>query len=152
MPQYRWSNAEKSCFLIEESGGHCVAVDELHPLWGTIPSSLIQAFIQPPVYVPTVEDARATMRLSFAQLLIGLVAEGWITQAEGTAWLVARTPPGPVTALINQLPADQQFPALVRAVAPSEVLRLDPLVVGLGSYTGKTPEQIDSFFQTYSVV
>ncbi len=95
---------------------------------------------------------RSQMKLSFAQLLIGLVGEGWITQAEGTAWLVNRTPPGPVTALIGQLPAEQQFPALARAVAPSEVLRLDPLVVGLGSYTGKTPEQIDNFFQTYSVV
>lgn len=151
MPQYRWSNAEKSCFLIEESGGHCIAVDQYHPLWGTIPFSSIQAFVEQPPYVPTIEDERVDMKLTFAQLLIGLVAEGWITQAEGTAWL-SGTPPQAVNDLIAQLPSEQRFPALVRAVRPSIVLRLDPLVVGLGSYTGKTPAQIDTFFQTYSVV
>lgn len=94
-------------------------------------------------------EFRGRLKLSFAQLLIGLVAEGWITQAEGTAWLINRTLPAPVTALIGQLPADQQFAALARAVAPSEVLRLDPLVVALGNAQGKTPAQMDEFFITY---
>lgn len=94
---------------------------------------------------------RSFMRLSFAQLLIGLVAEGWITQAEGTAWL-AGTPPAVVNALIAQLPAEQQFAALARAVRPSEVLRLDALVVDMGQAAGKTPEELDIFFQTYSNV
>lgn len=101
---------------------------------------------------PTAEDVlaaqRAGMRLTFAQLLIGLVAEGWITQAEGTAWL-AGTPPAVVSALIAQLPAEQQFAALARAVRPSEVLRLDALVVAMGQAAGKTPEELDEFFQTY---
>lgn len=97
-------------------------------------------------------EARSRMRLSFTQLLIGLVTEEWITQAEGTAWLINRTPPAPVTGLIAQLPADQQFAALARAVAPSEVLRLDPLVVSLGAVEGKTDAELDTFFTTYSHV
>jgi hypothetical protein len=94
---------------------------------------------------------RATMRLSFAQLLIGLVSEQWITEAEGEAWL-AGTLPAPVLALIATLPAEQQFPAKARAIRPSEVLRADPLVELLGAAQGKTPEQLDDFFRTYSEV
>lgn len=95
------------------------------------------------------EAARARMSLTFAQLLIGLVAEGWITQAEGTAWLTG-TLPAPVTALIATLPPAEQFPALARASRPSVVLRSDPLVVELGANQGKTPEEIDDFFRTYA--
>ncbi len=94
-------------------------------------------------------ELRSHLKLTFAQLLIGLVTEGWITQAEGTAWLINRMPPAPVTALINQLPAAEQFTALARVVQPSEVLRLDPLVVSLGAAQGKTPAEVDQFFITY---
>lgn len=109
----------------------------------------------PPPPAPNPEEIlatqRADMRLTFAQLLIGLVAEGWITQAEGEAWL-AGTLPAPVTALIDTLPAEQQFAAKARAIAPSAVLRSDPLVNALGAAQGKTPEQLDAFFQTYAQV
>lgn len=92
---------------------------------------------------------RERLKLSFAQLLIGLVTEAWITQTEGTAWLINRTLPSAVTTLIGQLPTDQQFAAMARAVAPSEVLRLDPLVVALASAQGKTAAEMDEFFITY---
>lgn len=94
---------------------------------------------------------RESASLTFTQLLIGLVTEQWITQAEGTAWL-AGTPPAPVTALIAQLPASERFAAFARATRPSEVLRRDPLVVQLGQLQGKTPEELDTFFRTYSLV
>jgi hypothetical protein len=87
--------------------------------------------------------------MSFAQLLIGLVTEAWITKAEGEAWLVG-TLPSPVLALISSLPADQQFAAKARAIRPSEVLRNNALVMALASYTGKTEAQIDTFFRTYA--
>ncbi len=89
--------------------------------------------------------------LSFAQLLIGLVAEGWITEAEGDAWADGVLPAS-VTDLIATLPADQQFAARTRAKRPSEVLRADPMVAMLGAAQGKTPEQIDQFFRTYAGV
>lgn len=87
--------------------------------------------------------------ISFAQLLIGLVAEAWITEAEGEAWL-AGTLPSAVLALIGSLPQDQQFAAKARAVRPSVVLRSDPLVVSMGAAAGKTGADIDMFFRYYA--
>lgn len=89
--------------------------------------------------------------ITFAQLLIGLVTEAWITEAEGEAWL-AGVLPAQVTALISTLPVEQQFAAKVRAARPSEVLRMDPFVVSMGAAQGKTPEELDQFFRTYSGV
>lgn len=91
------------------------------------------------------------VKMTFAQLLIGLVAEGWITEEEGDGWL-AGTLPGPVLGLISTLPAQMRFAAKARAIRPSEVLRRDPLVEMLGVAQGKTTEQLDTFFATYSQV
>lgn len=99
--------------------------------------------LPPPAYPPVPAS------ISFAQLLIGLVTEGWISEAEGEAWLVG-TLPTPVLALISTLPTEQQFAAKARAIRPSEVMRTDALVVSLGAAQGKTPEELDQFFGTYS--
>lgn len=90
-----------------------------------------------------------TTQITFAQLLIGLVAEGWITEAEGDVWLTG-TPPAPVIALIGQLPAEQRFAARARAARPSIVLLSDPLVQALGAMQGKTAE-LPAFFDVYGV-
>lgn len=95
-------------------------------------------------------DPTELVQVTFAQLLIGLVAEGWITEAEGDGWL-AGTLPAPVVALINTLPAPARFPAKARAIRPSTVLRHDPLVEMLGVAQGKTPEELDTFFATYAL-
>lgn len=95
-----------------------------------------------PVIVPS---------LSFAQLLIGLVSEGWITETEGNGWITGTLPPA-VNAVIDTLPAEQRFPARARALRPSVVLRSDPLVPALGAAAGKTSAQIDAFFVTYAGV
>jgi hypothetical protein len=100
---------------------------------------------------PSLEEQRSRMKLTFAQLLIGLVTEEWITEAEGTTWLQG-TVPATVNALIQSLPVEQRFTALARAVRPSEVLRLDSLVIAMGSAEGKTATELDDFFRTYSVV
>ncbi len=94
---------------------------------------------------------RQGMTMTFAQLLIGLVAEEWITEAEGEAWL-SGTLPQAVLDLISTLPASQRFPARARAVAPSVILRLDPLVIALAAAQSKTPEELDTFFTTYAGV
>ena len=88
--------------------------------------------------------------ISFAQLLIGLVTEGWITADEGRAWRDRVSLPKQVQALISTLPVEQQFAAETRAMAPSEVLRMDPLVVSLGMATGRTEKEMDAFFRTYA--
>ncbi len=95
------------------------------------------------------QEQRQNMALSFAQLLIGLVSEGWISQAEGEAWL-AGTLPAQVTMILSTLPAEQQFAAKARALRPSVVQRMDPLVLGMMAAANKTAEQLDTFFMTYS--
>lgn len=94
---------------------------------------------------------RASAKLTFAQLMIGLVTEAWVTEPEGEAWL-AGSLPLPVALVINSLPAEQRFAAKARALRPSEVLRADPLVAAMGAAAGKTEAEIDAFFTTYSGV
>jgi len=94
----------------------------------------------PPVIIPD---------LSFAQLLIGLVTEDWITEAEGGGWLVG-TLPAPVLAVIGTLPANQRFAAKARAIRPSVIVRADPLVASLAAAESKTSAEIDTFFTTYA--
>jgi hypothetical protein len=96
--------------------------------------------------------ARARMRLSFAQMMIGLVNEGWITPEEGRAWRDRVGLPPSAVALISSLPVEMQFAAETRALAASEILRSDPLVEALGAAESKTPEQLDQFFTTYAQV
>lgn len=92
---------------------------------------------------------RQTMKLSFAQLLIGLVTEKWITEAEGDAWADG-TLPAAVSGLISTLPSEMQFAARTRAKRPSDIIRTDPLVLALGAAQGKTADDLDAFFQTYA--
>jgi hypothetical protein len=98
------------------------------------------------------EPDRSTMKLSFAQLLIGLVTEKWITAEEGRAWRDRKALPTAVVKLITNLPEAQQFAAETRAMAFTEALRLDPLVEALGAAEGKTREELDAFFLTYAQV
>lgn len=120
--------------------------------WETDAYMLVEV---PPAPTPTPEEVlaevRQNMRLSFAQLLTGLVMENWITQAEGQAWLQGVLPAA-VMSLIDTLPSEQQFAAIARATVPSAVNRMDPLVIQLGAAQGKTPEELDTFFQTYANV
>lgn len=94
---------------------------------------------------------RPYMRLSFAQLMIGLVKEGWLTEADAQLWLTGVLPPQ-VQATISLLPEENRFPAMARASRPSEVLRTDPLVEMMALAQGRTAEELDAFFETYSAV
>lgn len=118
--------------------------------WSHGPYSLV-SYTPPPEPPPSAQQLRQDMQLSFAQLLIGLVTEGWITQTEGRNWLAGNLPSA-VSAMIDAMPTAQQFVAYARAVSPSVVNRLDPIVVAMGQMQGKTDEELDVFFQTYSVV
>lgn len=116
-------------------------------LWGPdyeVQSDKVRAYFRA---VPA--EPHEIVKLTFAQLLIGLVSEGWITEAEGDGWLAGTLPP-PVLGVISQLPPSMRFAAKARAIRPSEVLRRDPLVEMLGAAQSKTPEELDAFFATYS--
>lgn len=138
-----------------------------HPVYGWIPftanpldtnplfsiSELYDTMSKGPdigAYVP-VPDIVIIPDLSFPQLLIGLVSEQWITEADGDAWL-AGTLPSTVLTVISSLPMEMRFAAKARALRPSVIIRADPLVATLAAYEGKTPEELDEFFLTYSQV
>lgn len=94
---------------------------------------------------------REGMSIDFAQLLIGLVTSEWISEAEGEAWLDG-TLPAAVTDLIATLDPQDRFAATARAKRPERVQRLDPLVTSLAASQGRTDEQLDLFFRTFSTV
>ena len=94
---------------------------------------------------------RVPAEITFRQLLIGLVAEGWITEAEGDAWL-AGTIPAAASALVASLPEAQRFAARASIIRPSVILRADPLVAALAVAESKTEADLDTFFITYAQV
>lgn len=108
---------------------------------------------QPEPVPPSAEDLlqaeREGMVLSFAQMVIGLVTEGWITEADGEGWLGGALPPT-VLATISLLPADQRFAAKAKATRPSFVARLDPLVEMMALAQGRSPAEIDDLFRAYA--
>lgn len=95
---------------------------------------------------------RATLRLTFPQLLFGLVSEGWITEVEADAWLVGRKLPASVDGLIATLPQGQRILAKARALQPTEVSFSDPMVQAMGAAQGKNADQMAAFFTTYARV
>lgn len=105
--------------------------------------------VDPTKLAAAAQEKRKGMRLSFAQLMIGLVAENWLSEDDARLWLSGTLPPA-VVATISLIPADQQFAATARATRPSEVVRTDPLVEMMALAQGRSAEELDAFFQTYS--
>lgn len=142
-------------YVIVENGtviNRVLSEAALEPNWYQSEEAQIGWLLENGAFVAPLVTLPVPASISFAQLLIGLVAEQWITEAEGRAWRDRVALPAPVVALIASLPEAQQFAAETRAYAPSEVLRMDPLVQGLGAAQGKTAEQLDAFFRTYAQV
>lgn len=144
---YKWSNAQKTAFTVEVGPEHFVVVDETHSLWGEIPAEEIQAFEEPPSETATVPST-----LSFAQFLIGLVSDGWITLVEARAWRDRISLPSDIVMIIGSLPIEQQFAAETRALAPSEIYRNDPLLLAVAQFKGKTEADLDAFFLKYGAI
>lgn len=86
-----------------------------------------------------------TPRISFAQLLIGLVKRGWITETQGLGWLSGILP-APVTTVIAQLPQEMRFAATARALRPTDIDPEDPLVNMFVAQQGLSPQQKHEFF------
>ena len=145
-------NADRTLgVLIDDAARNTASVEIGGARWDEFLSFGAAILPYEPPTQPPVADPRAEMQMTFAQLLIGLVAMGWITKPEGIAWL-GGTVPVAVNTLIASLPVDQQFAALARAVRPSVVQRLDALVVALAAMQGRTDAQMDTFFVTYAAV
>lgn len=96
--------------------------------------------------------ARAKMRMSRRQLLIGLRERGWISEAEAIAAATTGAMPAAVEAAIGALDADARVRARITWAAMSEAQRIDPLVGLLAAVQGVTDAEIDTFFVTYSSI
>lgn len=135
--------------IIQTSSGYRATIDGVE--W-TIPddmSNRMRQMVQDAIDLGaevTVEEppAAPVPNLSFAQLLYGLVMEGFIDEGEAMAWLVDRILPAPIEALIAQLPGPQQVLTRARALQPTEIVFTDPMVQAMGGD--------EQFFRTYSEV
>lgn len=94
--------------------------------------------------------ARDDMMLMPQQLLTGLVAEGWITEAEGEAWAEGNGLPAIALTMIAAMPEAERFPAKVKMLRMDTIRRVDPLVIALAYAKGKVDAEIDTFFTTYA--
>lgn len=68
--------------------------------------------------------------VSLAQIVTILIEDGFLTEAEGAAWMAGVLPTA-VSALIDTLPADQRIYARLRAARPTDVRAADPLILAL---------------------
>lgn len=116
--------------------------------WSNEGYTLVEADPEP---APEPGPDPVPMSMSFAQLMIGLVAEQWITEEEGRLWLTGTLPPQ-VVSTISLIPAEQQFAATAKATRPSIVNRNDPLVQMMALAQGRSDAELDDFFRTYASV
>lgn len=147
----RWANPQKAGILIKTDGNYCYV--DSGPEYEAALKGVVEPYIgpEPDDYIPGSGPPPVIPTLEFDQMLIGFVTEGWITKAEGEAWLKG-TLPAAIVARIATLPVDLQFKATTRATLQTVIKRDDQLLVALGQLKGKTSAQIDTFFITYSVV
>lgn len=116
--------------------------------WSNEDYTLVEAEPEP---APEPGPEPVPMSMSFAQLMIGLVAEQWITEEEGRMWLTGTLPPQ-VVSTISLIPAEQQFAATAKATRPSVVNRNDPLVQMMALAQERSDAELDDFFRAYASV
>ncbi|KAA0689866.1 hypothetical protein DTW90_30710 [Neorhizobium sp. P12A] len=100
-------------------------------------ATLANPNLLPPPELPSITD-----RQFFQQL----AAQSLITQTEAIAAVATGTIPAAMQALVNQLPADQQFDAQMKISGAREFLRSDPLVAAFGQMEGMTSADIDALW------
>ena len=116
--------------------------------WSNGEYALVEAPIEP---APEPGPEPVPVSMSFAQLMIGLVAEQWITEEDGRLWLTGTLPPQ-VISTISLIPAEQRFAATAKATRPSVVNRADALVQMMALAQGRSDAELDDFFRAYASV
>lgn len=97
-------------------------------------------------------NLRSTLKLSSSQLLIGLVSESLISADDARLWRGKTSLPLPIMQSVSTLPIDQQFIIETKILDIIYLSRLDNLTDVIGQAFNKTPEELDTFFLTYSKV
>ena len=106
----------------------------------------------PPTPEALAAAARAGMSLTRRQVIIGMVLEGLISQAEGIAMSTAKTPPAAVETMLAAMPEPQQTVARITLADFTVAYRLDPMVALFQTAGGLTDAQMDAFFVGYAAV
>lgn len=83
--------------------------------------------------------------ISDRQFFQQLAVQGIISQDQALASNAAIIPP-PLLAIINAMPADQQFSVKMIVSGATVYNRMDPLTIAIGTAYGWTGAQIDAFF------
>lgn len=99
--------------------------------------------------VPFTPPAPAPARvgqISPRQMILGLLAQGYITGPEALAAATSGTIPPAVETVVSALPPDAQIAARVTWARMTVVLRDDPLVGLLAASQGLADAEVDAFF------
>jgi hypothetical protein len=94
-------------------------------------------------YVPATPVPQTISDRQFFQQLANA---GIISEAEALASNAAVIP-APLLAIIDQMPADQQFGAKMIVSGATTFFRDNPMTIAIGTAYGMTPEQINEFFR-----
>jgi hypothetical protein len=99
----------------------------------------VLAFLNPPPPVPSsISDRQFFQQLAF---------EGIITEDDALASNAAVIPP-PLLAIIDGMPASQQFAAKMLVSGATVFQRNHPMTLAIGAAYGWNAAQIDAFFQS----
>lgn len=101
---------------------------------------------EPALITPDLARRRATMRVSFRQLVLGLLRDGWIDAAAAEAWATRSAIPAPLLAVMDTMPESDRPAARITALTMAEAHRLDPLLVAAAgaAMPTATPEERDA--------
>ncbi len=93
---------------------------------------------------------RAEMRLSPRQLFIGMARAGFISPDEAVAAACSGALPAAVEQALASLSIEDQMAARITWARMSVIERIDPLVDLLATATGRSPTEVDAFFEACS--
>lgn len=100
-----------------------------------------------------IEQQRLRWGLTRRQVIIGMVAEGLISDAEGLALAQNGTPPAAVEAIIQAMSTPlQRSAARITLASFTVAYRIDPMTQVFQAAGGLSDAQMDAFFQGYTNV
>ena len=105
------------------------------------------AFVPPDPEPPSVAAEAVPQRISFRQLVLGLLGCGFLTAEQALAAAETRARPPQLDGIIATLPPDAALAARITWAAMSEARRADPLFAALIAAGHATAEQVDDLFR-----
>lgn len=86
------------------------------------------------------------------QLILGAMADGWITAQEAEDWAMGNSLPGVVLNVINTLPEAERPAARITTLRMTEAERSNPLLIGVATSLGVDDAGLDNAFRTWSAL